>query len=185
MRGFSPTILNVVARLRGGMDIATAEMAVRQIHARRLPNAGESSDLAGADDDGRVARGLASGGQPFHFAVGRRCKPRVSRWVREPRWTDVGPQRASHAGNGRADCTRREPVEACRIRRRNRAACDVRSWCVDSRVRLAAECPQRVRPARPGDVETLEIALSLRAVLFALVLRRSPQCYPGSCRPFG
>ena len=35
VRGYSPTMLSVVARLRDGVDIATAEAAVRQIHARQ------------------------------------------------------------------------------------------------------------------------------------------------------
>lgn len=38
VRGFSPTVLNVVARLRDGVDIATAEATVRQIYARHVPN---------------------------------------------------------------------------------------------------------------------------------------------------
>jgi putative ABC transport system permease protein len=38
VRGSSPSVLNVVARLRDGVDIATAEAAVRQIHARHAPN---------------------------------------------------------------------------------------------------------------------------------------------------
>jgi putative ABC transport system permease protein len=39
VRGYSPTILSVVARLREGVDITTAEAAVRDIHARHAPNA--------------------------------------------------------------------------------------------------------------------------------------------------